>query len=68
MTENDEKADAAESSAADKNEVDEEKLLENLLTDISDRLKSRKAARQENLDPNFDKNKPKGKLDSTIKK
>ena len=68
MSENDPKTESPENSEVEKNEVDEEKLLENLLTDISDRLNSRKALREENLDPNFDKNKPKGKLDSTIKK
>ena len=68
MSENDPKTESPESPEVEKNEVDEEKLLENLLTDISDRLNSRKALREENLDPNFEKNKPKGKLDSTIKK
>ena len=68
MTENDPATEVQESEEAPKDEIDEEKLLENLLTDISDRLSARKAAREENADPNFDKNKPKGKLDSTVKK
>lgn len=49
--------------------IDDEKAeLESIIAEISNKLDERKHSRDQNEDPNFERNKPKGKMDSTVKK
>ena len=52
----------------DQSEEELEAELEGLLAAAQDKYRAKLAIRETNLDPDRDRNKPKGKLDSTVKK